>query len=232
MKLYHGTSERKLPSILQQGIKPRHKGAGNWCHSIESNPDFTYLTNAYALYFAGNAVKGGERLAVIEVDADRLDPLRLAPDEDWLEQATRGQDRPGALAPADKPMKYRTRWYRRRLKNVLGTGYWQQSLNGLGTCNHYGTIPVVALTRVALVEFDTYMRLLLEGGLDPSISLMNYKIVGQKYRNASAWLFDGIEPPDTGRPVPEEAKAAFVQVWSRDGIEVRQVNEMMVETGE
>lgn len=221
MKLYHGTAKSRLAGILKEGIKPRGKSDGNWKHSVESNPDFVYLTNAYALYFAGNAVSDNDQLAVIEIDTDLLDTYKLAPDEDWLEQATRKLEQPG-LAPIDKTMKYRTRWYRRRLKNTLGTGYWEYSLAGLGTCTHYGTVPVRAITRTAVVEPDTYMRLMLFGGLDPTISLMNYKIIGDKYRNTLQWLFDGVEPPEDkwAMLMTDKQRDQYKEVWSRQGIEV------------
>jgi hypothetical protein len=94
MKLYHGTAERHLPAILRDGLKPRGKRKGNWSHSIESNADAIYLTNAYALYFAHSATDpkdNGDRSVVLEIDTSKLDSFWLVPDEDWLEQVSRKQ---------------------------------------------------------------------------------------------------------------------------------------------
>lgn len=43
------------------------------------------------------------------------------------------------MAPLDKPIKYRTRWYRERLQRF--THHWQDSLKGLGTCSYHRAIP-------------------------------------------------------------------------------------------
>ena len=92
MIIYHGTAERHLKSILQTGIAPRGRSAGNWKHSVTSNPRAVYLTVSYALHFASNACRPKEdkNMLVLEVETDLLNPYLLAPDEDFLEQGTRG----------------------------------------------------------------------------------------------------------------------------------------------
>lgn len=227
MKLYHGTSERHLAAILKDGLKPRGKRKGNWTHTVESNNEAVYLTNAYALYFADAAVdpnNKGERLAVIEIDTDRLDKDWLAPDEDWLEQVSRKMNEKH-LAPITKPMKYRTRWYRKRLLHF--TGHWKDSLEGLGNCTYHDVIPPSAITRIAFVDQHTYHGLVFVAGIDPMISLMNYRIVGQKYRDSMKRLFgDTVEEAGDsfdGFYTEEQLairKAALEEVWSK-GIEVR-----------
>jgi len=217
-KLYHGTAARHLPDIKANGLRPRGKRKGNWQHSVESCPDAVYLTNAYALHYAHEAAKPGEALAVLEIDVGLLAPWWLAPDEDWLEQVSRKQE---GHAPLGKPMKARTRWYRSRLMNYATN--WQDSLKGLGNCTYHDVIAPMAITRVALVDAQTNNGLVWMAGIDPTITLMNYRICGPKYRNAMRRLFgeaDGHEPDDLMRTLPDpkhEAarRAAVEELWSR-----------------
>ena len=227
MKLYHGTSERHLAAILKDGIKPRGKRRGNWKHTIDSNNKAVYLTNAYAHYFAWQAVNTedkAERLVVLEIDTDKLDPSLLAPDEDWLEQVSRRQNDPG-VAPIDKSMNYRTRWYRKRLLNF--GPHWTDSLEGLGNATYHDVIPVAAITRIAFVDQETNADLIMVVGLDPSITLMNYRIVGHKYRNGMKRLFgEAVEEDDSFdrlRPVEEVAMRKVVVDGIYAKIEVREL---------
>jgi len=184
--LYHGTALRHLPGIRREGIKPRGKLKGNWKHSVVSNPDNIYLTTAYPLYFAHNATKGDDdALMVLEIESEKLNLLNILPDEDFLEQATRK----GGPAPLDKSMKVRTHWYRRRLESFCHL--WKDSVDGLGTCCYRGTIPVAAIERVAVMSQGAYHKLVLVDGHDPTIFLMNYKLLGDKYRDFVRRLFAG-----------------------------------------
>lgn len=208
MKLYHGTSERHVKAILKEGIKPRGRGTSNWKTTVESNPDAVYLTNAYPLHFAGAAVRGDERLAVIEVNTRELFILNLMPDEDFLEQFTRRE----GPAPVDKSMKYRTRWYRKRARDFQH--YWLKSVDGLGTCCHLGTVPVSALMRVVYMDQATFGKLIVHG-CDPMIHLLNYRLVGAKYRNYTHWLFN--DPLEDDPEYGSRFKASLDK-FGRDGI--------------
>lgn len=183
MKLYHGTSARHLPSILQDGLKPRGKAKGNWDHTTLSNPDVVYLTNAYALHFAIVAAdKGKDDLLVVEVDTALVSIYNMVPDEDFLEQTSRKE----GPAPLDRPMAFRTRWYRKRQLDFWQ--YWPDSVEHLGTAGHYGPIPPRAITRYAIIYRQQIGELIM-AGMDPSITLVNYKLLGPKYRNWMRWTF-------------------------------------------
>jgi len=215
--LYHGTAAACLPLIREQGLKPRGKRKGNWSHSVESCPTAVYLTDAYALHYAASAAKPHEQLAVLEIDVGLLAPWWLAPDEDWLEQTSRKQE---GHAPLDGSMHARTRWYRRRLMNYAG--HWQNSLSGLGNCTYHGTIPPMAIKRVAMVDRQTNAALVMAAGLDPIINLINYRLCGPKYRNGMRKLFGGAatEHDDLEsrmrNPEHEAARAAYLaEIWSR-----------------
>lgn len=192
MLLYHGTSRAALPAILQDGIKPRgKKGKSNWKHSVESNPNCVYLTEGYGLYFAINAGKDLTDLAIVEVDTDRLSFVDLLPDEDAIEQVSRGHDD----LPKNWDMVRRTRHYRRRMVDYGGK--WPTSIKALGTCCHYGTLPTSAITRVATLDLTGNMP--LRFACDPTISTANYAIMGGYYRQLTAHIFgDAINYDDIG----------------------------------
>jgi hypothetical protein len=188
MKLYHGTNGQWLSRILRTGLKPRGLSGGrsNWNHSVRSNPRCVYLTDSYAAYFAFNASRGNEpQCAVIEIDTDLLDDTNLFPDEDFLEQASR---RMKDAVPGD--MKQRTLHYRKNqftydwpCENPADgsmTTWWEASLTHLGTCSHRGEIPVSAITRAITWPHkpNAWMPFLI----DPTISLINQQICGDRYR--------------------------------------------------
>lgn len=214
MKLYHGTGAGHLPCILEQGLKPRGKKAGNWQHTTESNPNAVYLTDAYALYYAFSAAKPGEEdMVVLELDTAKLAPFFMVPDEDFLEQATRKS----GPAPLDKSMHYRTKWYRRRL---LRFGeYWMESVKHLGNCAYHGEIPVTAITRYVVIPHARAFELFM-AGMDPNISLLNYKIVGDKYRNWIRWAFgDPLVSSEQENLIIRDS-ATYMSQISREGIQV------------
>jgi hypothetical protein len=217
MRLYHGTSESAAKAALRDGLKPRGKRKGNWVHSIESCPDAVYLTDAYALHYAMNATgDSGGRVAILEVDSDMLAPWLFAPDEDWLEQATR---KATGGAPLDRPMKYRTRWYRKRLLDY--SHMWEQSMKGLGNCTFHGTIAPTALTRVAYIDPKTVSDLIWVAGMDPIIHIMNYHVLGEQYRRDTQRIFgenvDTSNFADAYRPAEAVAarNAMLVEIFGR-----------------
>lgn len=221
MKLYHGTSERRLPFILQGGLKPRAMRAGNWSHTVNSNSRAVYLTAGYAPYFAYSAVdaKTKERGAIIELDTDRLNSAALAPDEDFLAQI---DQRAGRIPD----LMERTKFYRKTLRHRAGDGSWALSVDSLGTCCHFGTIPASAFTRVALIEWErapaTWMQ-----SIDPAISVSNWRIVGRdKYPRLTRFILGDEEFEGTRYELSDGQIIqwdATPPVSEREAIEVRQL---------
>lgn len=179
MKLYHGTSDRYLDSILRHGIRPRgRRKKSNW-DSYPSRADCVCLTNAYAAYFAEQSAdrKKGERSLVIEVDVDETDS-RLLPDEDFIAQAISTR------------LKVSIESVHRGIRDSL-EGYAHHaldSLTGLGNVCLKGTVKPESITRYAIVDFAKQQEL-WQFCLDPSISLLNYRFCGDKYRSVIEWLF-------------------------------------------
>lgn len=179
MKLYHGTSDRNLDSILRHGIRPRgRRKKSNW-DSYPSRTDCVYLTNSYAAYFAEQSAdrKKGERSLVVEVEIDETDS-RLLPDEDFIAQAIATR------------LKVSIESVHRGIRDSL-EGYAHHALDslaGLGNVCLKGTVKPESIIRYAIVDF-TKQKELWQFCLDPSISLLNYRFCGDKYRSVIEWLF-------------------------------------------
>lgn len=228
MILYHGTSESSLKEILNQGIIPRGRnGKDNWGHTVSSNPECIYLTSTYPGYFAAVASRGGnDKWAIIEVDIDRLDISKFRPDEDCIEQLFREYDLMDNMTLGE-----RTLYYQRKIEDVAE--FWQESLRFLGTCAYKGAIPVSAFRRVILYDPKSN-QLVTSKWLDPSISLINFKVMGDSYRMATRWFFGEsmdyyeflwgrdmtLKMPSLDMNVAEETtemhnRSGVIQVWPR-----------------
>jgi hypothetical protein len=182
--LYHGTSLKALRRIFQsRAIKPRGTvRPSNWKHTIESNPSAVYLTSAYPLSFAQQAAEDHESVAIIEVNMEALTP-RLQADEDAIEQALRGKDK----LPEHWDVVRRTRYYRSRAHLYRA----EASLAVLGTCAHRGEIGIEHCGRVAVIDAEKQMEIVVMGGLDPAgIGVLHYAYCGAEGRALWRWLFN------------------------------------------
>lgn len=201
MRLYHGTTESVARKAMTEGLLTREDRGGvdgdRWegCPSSEKH---VYLTAAYAAYFASVACgDGDERLAIIEIDTDLLPDGTgdLMPDEDFLEQATRGQAPPQDWDLPAEGMEERTKWFRDRLHWF--SHLWERSVEGMGNCAHEGSIPPEAITRVAIIDpRRPENKAAIFMAADPSISILNYRFMGGKYRALTRWFM--------GEPMTEE----------------------------
>jgi hypothetical protein len=222
--LYHGTTDKHLDRILSHGLKPRGKRRkGNW-DSYPSHPDFVYLSTAYSPYFAWNATDDnkGEKALVVEVDSRLLAETRLFPDEDFVAQViSKTEGRP--LDEVHPKVRDTILYY---------GDLAQASIEHLGNVAHRGDVPVEAITRYATIDLGKQMDLAW-ACMDPSISLTNYRICGNKYRSIIAWIFGDRSDFDVGSGMPNEQYLPMIEqlqpgysdsvrrVWqNRDGIEV------------
>jgi hypothetical protein len=136
-----------------------------------------YLTTAYAPYFAVTALEEGEQGLIVEVDASKLNPSLLYPDEDFIAQALSHQ--------TQMPLEIVHPKVRRQLHQYRHhTG---DSIKALGNAAHKGAIPVEAITRYALIDSKLQSDLFWIA-LDPCISPLNYRFMGPKYRSIIAWI--------------------------------------------
>lgn len=224
IKLYHGTSSKYLTRIMAYGLRPRgSRRRGNW-ETYPSRPDFVYLSTAYAPYFAQNAadVRKGEKALVVEVDAGLLSETQLYPDEDFVAQAiSQTEQRP--LSEVHPKVRDTILYY---------GDLAQASIDHLGNVAHRGTIQPEAITRYATIDLKQ-QRDLAWACLDPSISCINYRICGSKYRSIIAWIFGDRPDFEVGHGVPNEQYLPMIEKLkpgyteqvqrvfeNRDGIEV------------
>lgn len=208
--LYHGTSALLRDPIIKNGLQPRGTRSGNWKHTVGSNKQAVYLTTAYPLHFAASASSSENGLLIVEVRASVLSGEQMAPDEDFLEQVSR---RDPQFAHIGSSMEARTKWFRRRALSHYAS-YWEMSLHSLGTCAHYGSIPASIITRSAVVP----VRSPLVRASDPTITLVNYNIMGGFYRQLVRHIFgDPIDESDLGLM---SGRAAYINNLPREGIVV------------
>jgi len=193
-RLFHGTSLKHLPSILEEGLLPRAGSGHEGYWDVESASDRVYLTRAYAPYYAFCAANTDETLPVIlEVDIDQISTSLLIPDEDFLEQQVRRQYEQGAdtlWKELGGNMNDVTEYFREHAPNM---SHWAEpSLDNLGTCAYLGEIPLDAIKRILVVKSGTRSLLAVS---DPTITLLNYTLMGAYYRNLSGMMVDGPEYP-------------------------------------
>lgn len=234
MFLYHGTSEEIAINSLTDGLLPRcDSGAESLWEDCPSLPDFVYLTAAYAAYFAANAAIKNKRWGIVEVDINCLDEDQMYPDEDFLEQATRGQS---GLAPDGLSMKERTEWFRDHIWGFQE--YWRDSIENLGNAAYYGAIPPEAIRRISLFDPKSNPGISL-AAVDPSISIMNYRFLGKnKYQALMKWFMgEEVTPPEFDPTLAflymdEEAQEApefegFKQMAGMFGQQAKALEEML-----
>lgn len=225
MILYHGTKFSAWEKIKEEGLIPRSQGAGsNWEHTVESDPDTIYLTDAYAFYFSLMSVNNSstnESAVVLEIDTNKLNNKKFVADEDALEQASR-LSKEGDGLPKNWGMNERTIHYRNMAPEYAKVGYGHDwSLKVLGTCGYRGKIPLSAITRVAIIDWKENKELSWTF-LDPTITLMNYKIVGAKYRAYSKHIFND-SPSNEDIAFLEMMQMPF-QNFERNNIVIEEVN--------
>lgn len=183
MLLYHGTSESKLEDILINGIRPRKDTVhSNWGHTIESRKDHVYLSDAYAPYFASvAAIKDKSRWAIIEIDGDKLKKNNFYPDEDFIAQML------NKCNEDCKDIKLIDLTKMVRDNITLYKNEWQNSLKAMGNVCYRGIIPIKAINRIALFNRDSNRDMMLSA-IDPTITILNYMICGNKYKLLTQWF--------------------------------------------
>lgn len=220
--LYHGTCASNLERIKRFGLLPRHQSGarGNFAHTVQSNPDAVYLTDAYAWHFAG--IAGWERGLILEINAGRLLPPFLCPDEDFLEQATRGAE-PSAtngFAPREWSMKKRTLHYRKLAR--ANADLAQQSLSGMGTAAYYAPIPWRWVTRYVIIDWEELSPVLCVMAADSSVSVVNHRFLADRHRALTRWFFGDPVSAEELTLIPDEKYVERMreEMRNRSGITV------------
>jgi hypothetical protein len=229
MLLYHGTSFKNWEKIKENGLLPRKLGSkSNWEHTVESDPNTVYLTDAYAMYFSFQCTEKNEetgkldKAVIIEIDSSLLNQKKFVADEDALEQVSRNTPSGDGL-PSNMTIEERTVHYGKMAKRYAEVGYGHEwSLKALGTCGYKDKIPLKAITRVAIIDLTKQQQLSVFFW-DPSISILNYRFIGAKYRALNALIF-GNEPKSEDMEFLKKLHMSIdVEKFNRDGIIIEEV---------
>ena len=160
--LYHGTSEKTAEKIMKEGFKPDQKY--NW--KVKSKKGFVYLSEVYAPFYALNATKS-DKLALIKVEVDSDD---LYPEDDFI------------MLAKGKPV-----YTQEELEKVdfeKEKPLWENSLHYLGNV-------AVKPDRIKILGMKAFDAKYLLFKFDPVISPINFKFMGNYYKELNDWIFKG-----------------------------------------
>ena len=166
IQLYHGTSAKNAMLIKKHGFRPDMKY--NW--GIKSKTGYVYLSSAYAPFYAMAANKTGDQLALIKVVVDTKD---IYPEDDFVmfmlgyPKYTQAQ-----LNAIDL----------KRFKNLA-----KASLDYMGNV-------AVKPDKIKIIGIRIFNGRNLLLVCDPVISPINFKIMGDYYKELSDWIYHGNEP--------------------------------------
>ncbi|WPM83004.1 hypothetical protein R5W60_21280 (plasmid) [Brucella pseudintermedia] len=214
MRIWHGTSSVHLESILGEGLKPRGSKASNW--KAASHADLVYLSQAYALHYAGNAVdKEGGDVLLVEIDTELLPETRsmLADEDAILSALSMGIIERPAFAEYDPELT---------LHNVAelitaDLGKYAEigadaawSLSVIGNCTHAGIIPPEAITRIVTYSAEANWWI---GFHDPVVAIPNFRYLGGEFVKTQLCLIDR-------RDEAEAIETMFPMFFSLDDLEL------------
>ncbi len=159
--LFHGTSKRNAEKIMDGGFVPDK--SYNW--QVKSKKGFVYLSSAYAPFYAMS--NSARKLALIKVE---VDTKHLYPEDDFV-----------MLVLGKKT------YTQNELDKVNLSKYkklWDKSLEYMG---NVATRP--HNIKILGVRYFDGSNLIMK--CDPSISPINFKIMGQYYKDLSEWIYEG-----------------------------------------
>ena len=164
MILYHGTSDHNARKIEKEGFVPDEKY--NW--KVKSKEGFVYLSLAYAPFYAMTAKnRSSNKGAIIGVEVSEE---KLYPEDDFVMYQL------GLPKYTQKDLD--------KINLVEIKLLYKESLKYMGNaCAKPKDIKILG------VRFFDTSRLLLV--CDPVISPLNYRIMGEYYRNLTRWIYGG-----------------------------------------
>mgnify|MGYP001570346084 CR=1 FL=1 len=175
MILYHGTSEKNAQRIMVDGFQIDRKY--NW--KVKSKAGLIYLSLAYAPFYAGCVKGAGIRGALIQVEVNEE---TLYPDEDYI------------MYTLGFPV------------------YTQEQLNALDL-EHFKSLYKVSLQylgnacakpediKILGVRYFSMERLLLVS--DPTITPINFMIMGTYYQELTKWIYEGNKPEEFNKSIKD-----------------------------
>lgn len=202
--LYHGTCTDYLDSICDTGIVPRKlfDSESNW-DSLPSSRDMVYLTDVIPFYYALHTAEGMCSVScVFEIDTSYLDTNLFRADEDYIAAC--------GLYHADTVGQVQ-RIARKRPE------LWRPSIDSIGTCAYYGSIPAVAITQVVCFDHEHNPEL-TEYFWHSPVTFPETSMYGDSYRDTLEYIFQRIPESDADF-IPEIILSA-----SMAGITRRRIN--------
>ncbi|ABS17477.1 hypothetical protein [Brucella anthropi] len=200
MRICHGTSSIHLDSILREGLKPRGQKPSNW--QASSHADLVYLSQAYALHYAGNAAdKEGGDILLVEIDTDLLpaSSSMLADEDAILSALSMGIIERPSFANYDPDLALHDvaeliTADLDKFAEIGADAEW--SLSVIGNCTHHGVIPPDAITRIVSYSAEANWWI---GFNDPVIAIPNFRYLGGEFTKTQLCLMGR---KDEAEPIP------------------------------
>lgn len=163
---YHGTSEKNAKQIEKEGFKTDIKY--NW--NVKSKRGFVYLSLAYAPYYAMNTKYNKEKLALIKVEVDTKD---LYPEDDFVMSK----------------LFFKTKYTQKDIDKInlkQLKHFWKESLKWVGNV-------AVKPNKIKILGIRYFSGKNLICKCDPVVDYVNYMMMGDYYKELTAWIFEGNE---------------------------------------
>lgn len=195
--LYHGTNSRHIKKIQQEGIIPRQQNKiGNW-KNLPSRKGFVYLSIAYAGYYSFCSLKQkNDRPFLVEVALDKEDEKFLYPDEDFIGQVLNYRNKGSDLFEVTQGIDLEE--YKED---------WKTSLEKFGNVCYKGKIEKEKIIRIKEIPMSMQLDF-----LNPSITILNYFFLGQKYRDLIKFVMGDIKE----NPFVQEIKQFYSQLKNQE----------------
>lgn len=200
--MYFGTNAKNIADIQSHGLLPRN--------GAQSVP----MTLSFAPYYALHKAAGkNERFALmVEIDLHKINPYKLVPSADFMEQLTRSDPLFAEVHNKLKSHNARVKWFAQRIEKF--NKHAGASLAMIGNIGYAGAIPRDAITR--MVQFDVYSPYVRRLLGRPEVSPLGYSLMGKYYLQMTKFAF-GDELTMTG--LHPRLVAQFSEV-SRTGLKV------------
>jgi hypothetical protein len=210
--LYHGTIAAHHNTIVEQGLQPRElTGNSNWQGRFESSPNAVYLTSTYPTFYAAQACTKDSDVVIYEIDTTLLDPQKFCADEDVIMLWAREEAvKLAGIGELQLALSLRLEDHRERMHLVSA----ERSLEAMGVCAYLGGIPPQAIRRGLFYTANTAARMIL-GGLDPVVTLTNFRFFGPDYQQAVRWLFR-FDTENSGQLGGIDYDAENFKMWLND----------------
>ncbi len=177
IEIFHGTTTEHLDDIIKNGLKPRNKTKrkkSNW--SLASRLNHVYLSLSYSGYFAICALdkKFKYEPVILKIKIPKNKFNNLYPDEDFLGQAFQPHYPNIDLIELTKSIDLE------KFKNT-----WPLSLEKIGNVSYKGIISTDMIVDYRIIKDKKVLSFMF----NPTITIVNYIILGKQYENLTRIQF-------------------------------------------